>query len=183
MLKPSTLFALTVPLIAVALGGCNLIGGLVKIALPFAGLKVAYACLPAGTSIDTPAGPEAIETLDAGDTVTGYRGKPVRILQKHSYMENPQTPFLRISFSDGASVDLCGRHRLTGLQALHLRVGQSIGSRTITGIETLTGITQSYDLLTEDAGYQIQGIPVNSMIEEMHAAAAGMQAVPQEGLN
>ena len=40
-------------------------------------------------------------------------------------------------------------------------------------------MTKSYDLLTEDAGYQIQGIPVNSMIEEMHAAASGMRSVPQ----
>ena len=180
MIKPATLFALTLPLCAVGLSSCNLIGGLVKIALPFAGLKVAYACIPAGTSVDTPTGPKTIEILQAGDTVTGYRGKPVRILQKHSYLENPQTPFLRISFADGATVDLCGRHRLTGLQARHLATGQSIGHRTITGIETRTGITQSYDLLTEDPGYQIQGIPVNSMIEELHAAAAGMQAIRDE---
>ena len=180
MLKPPILFALTVPLFAVGLGSCNLIGGLVKIALPFAGLKVAYACIPAGTAVDTPAGPKPIESLEAGDTVTGYRGKPVRIRQKHSYMENPETPFLRITFSDGAAVDLCGRHRLSGLQARHLVPGQSIAGRTIASIETRTGVTQSYDLLTEDPGYRIQGIPVNSMIEEMHAAAAGMQAVREE---
>ena len=176
MLKPSTFFVLTMPLWAIGLGGCNLIGGLVKIALPFAGLKVAYACIPEGTSVDTPGGRRTIASLEAGDTVTGYTGRPVRILQKHSYMENPRTTFLRVAFSDGVEVDLCGKHRLNGLQARHLVRGQSIAGRTITGIRTRTGITKSYDLLTEDAGYQIQGIPVNSMIEEMHAAAAGMQA-------
>ncbi len=180
MIKPATLFALTVPLLAVGLGSCNIIGGLVKLAMPFAGLKVAYACLPAGTAIDTPAGPKTVEVLEAGDTVTGYRGQPVRILQKHNYLENPRTPFFRITFSNGATVDLCGRHRLGGLQARHLRTGQTIAGSTIRSIETRTGITQSYDLLTEDPGYQIQGIPVNSMIEEMHAAAAGMQAMKQE---
>ena len=29
------------------------------------------------------------------------------------------------------------------------------------------GVEFSYDLLTEDLGYRIDGIPVNSMIEEM----------------
>ena len=164
------------PLWAIGLGGCNLIGGLIKVALPFAGLKVAYACIPEGTAVDTPSGPRTIDSVEAGDIVTGYTGRPVRVLQKHSYMENPQTPFLRISFSNGSTVDLCGKHRLTGLQARHLASGQSIGGCTVTKIETRTGITKSYDLLTEDTGYQIQGIPVNSMIEEMHAAAAGMKA-------
>jgi hypothetical protein len=47
-------------------------------------------------------------------------------------------------------------------------------------ITARTGENKSYDLLTEDAGYQIHGVPVNSMIEEMHAAAAGMQAVRKD---
>ena len=179
MLKSSTFFILSMPLWAVALGGCSLVGGLVKIALPFAGLKVAYACIPGGTSIDTPGGRRTIESLDAGDTVTGYNGRPVRVLQKHSYMENPKTVFLRITFSAGGVVDLCGKHRITGLQGRQLVIGQIIAGRTVSGIESRSGVTKSYDLLTEDAGYQIQGIPVNSMIEEMHAAASGMRSVPQ----
>jgi hypothetical protein len=180
MLKPSLLFALTIPLCAAGLASCQLIGPLVKVALPFAGIKVAFACLPAGTAVDTPDGPRPVESLEPGAVVTGYHGRPVRVLQKHSYLENAATPFLTVTFSDGATVDLCGRHRIAGHQARHLVPGQSITGRTVTGIATRTGVTQSYDLLTEDAGYRIQGIPVNSMIEEMHAAAAGMKAVREE---
>ena len=176
----SPFFILTLPFLTACLSSCNLIGGLIKLAVPFAGIKVAYACIPEHTLVDTPSGPRPIEHLEAGELVTGYKGQPVRILQKHSYMENPQTAFLRITFSDGASVDLCGKHRITGLQARHLRPGQSIAGHTVTGIQTRIGETKSYDLLTEDPGYQINGIPVNSMIEEMHAAAAGMQAVRME---
>ena len=44
-------------------------------------------------------------------------------------------------------------------------------------MEFRRGETHSYDLLTEDAGYRINGVPVNSMIEEMVAAAAGRRSV------
>jgi hypothetical protein len=44
----------------------------------------------------------------------------------------------------------------------------------VAALSTRCGIKRSYDLLTEDEGYRIDGIPVNSMIEEMHAAAAGL---------
>ena len=102
----------------------------------------------------------------------------MRILQKHSYLEDPETIFLRISFADGASVDLCGMHRVAGIRAREIQLGQTIAGRQVTGIESRRGETRSYDLLTEDAGYRIHGVPVNSMIEEMHkAAASGMRSV------
>lgn len=163
---------LALPLFAAGLTSCSLIGPLVKTALPFAGIKVALACIPERTQIDTPGGPRPIERLEAGDSVIGFAGKPVRILQKHSYMESTQTVFLHITFSDGAAVDLCGMHRIAGNRANGIRIGQSVAGRTVTGIEYRTGESRSFDLLTEDAGYQIHGVPVNSMIEEMHAAAA-----------
>ena len=51
------------------------------------------------------------------------------------------------------------------------------GHRVIV-IESHRGETHSFDLLTEDSGYQIEGVPVNSMIEEMQAAAvSGMHSV------
>ncbi|MES2468206.1 MAG: Hint domain-containing protein [Verrucomicrobiota bacterium] len=180
MTKLSLIPALALPLLAAGLSSCNLIGGLVKVALPFAGLKVAYACIPEHTLVDTPSGPRPVEQLESGEMVTGYTGRPVRILQKHSYMENPQTVFLKITFTDGASVDLCGKHRIAGIQAQNLRVGQAVAGGIVASITARTGETKSYDLLTEDAGYQIHGVPVNSMIEEMHAAAAGMKAVRKE---
>jgi hypothetical protein len=155
-----------------------MIGPLVSAAAPYAGIKMMFACIPEHTSLDTPAGPRLIEYFEAGDTVIGFSGKPVRILQKHSYLEDPATVFLRITFGDGAAVDLCRMHRVAGIRAREIRVGQRIAGRIVTQIESRRGETRSFDLLTEDAGYQIQGVPVNSMIEEMHeAAASGMRSV------
>ncbi len=158
-------------LIAGGLSGCRLLNGLVNTALPYAGYKIAFACIPEHTPMDTPSGPQPIERLEAGDTVIGFAGKPVRILQKHCYLENPKTIFLRITFGDGAAVTLCGAHRIAGIRACELQPGQTVAGRKVTAIEARGGATRSYDLLTEDAGYQINGVPVNSMIEEMNAAA------------
>ena len=102
---------------------------------------------------------------------TGYAGKPVRILQKHSYWERPETIFLHITFADGATVTLCGAHRVAGIRAREVEIGQTILGRKVAGIESWSGESHSYDLLTEDSGYQMNGVPVNSMIEEMNAAA------------
>ena len=38
-------------------------------------------------------------------------------------------------------------------------------------VEKYGGVQRSYDLLTTDRGYRINGVPVNSMIEEMLDAA------------
>ena len=139
-----------------------------------------FACIPEHTSVDTPSGPRPIENFEAGDTVIGFNGKPVRILQKHSYLEDSGTVFLHITFAGGASVDLCGMHRVAGIRAREVRIGQSIAGREVTRIESRRGETRSFDLLTEDAGYQIHGVPVNSMIEEMNkAAASGLRTVRQ----
>jgi hypothetical protein len=168
----SSFHCLALLLLALSLCGCSLIGSLISAALPYAGLKLYFACIPERTPIDTPSGPRPIEQLKPGDMVTGFNGKPVRILQKHSYLENPSTVFLRITFANGAKVDLCEMHRLAGIRARDIQAGQTIGGHKVTGRESRSGETNSYDLLTEDAGYRIHGMPVNSMIEEMNTAAA-----------
>lgn len=156
-----------------------MISPLVGAALPYAGVKLYFACLPAGTLIDTPTGAAAIETVQAGDWVVGFEGRAVQVLQKHAYLENPGTVFLRVHFDDGAVVDLCRMHRVNGVRARDLHVGDSVAGRQVTGIEARRGETRSYDLLTEDRGYRIQRVPVNSMIEEMNTAAgAGLRSVP-----
>ncbi len=152
---------------SIGLCGCNLVG-------PAAMAKMYFACVPEHTRIDTPSGARPIEVLEAGDAVIGFSGKPVLILQKHCYLENPQTVFLHLTFADGSVVDLCSRHRLAGIRACDVHLGQTIAGRKVIGVESHRGETRSYDLLTEDAGYQIQGIPVNSMIEEMNASARRM---------
>jgi hypothetical protein len=146
--------------------------------MPYAGAKMMFACIPEHTRVDTPTGSRPIELLEAGDLVIGFKGKPVRILQKHSYLEDPATLFLHITFTGGASVDLCGMHRVAGIRAKSILLGQSIDGREVIRIESRRGETHSFDLLTEDAGYQIHGVPVNSMIAEMnHAAASGMRSI------
>jgi hypothetical protein len=167
----SQFLAVGVCILATGLCGCSMIGPLIGAAAPYAGVKMMFACIPEHTRIDTPSGPRAIETLEAGETVIGFSGKPVRILQKQSYLEDPATVFLRITFADGASVDLCGMHRVTGIRAREIQVGQSIAGRKVISRESRRGETHSFDLLTEDSGYQIQGVPVNSMIEEMQEVA------------
>ena len=134
--------------------------------------KIVFSCIPEGTAIDTPKGSRAIEEIQAGDLVIGFSGKPVRVLQKHSYLEDPATPrFERIEFSNGALVDLCDMHRISGVRARELRPGVAVASLTVRSSSVYGGVKHSYDLLTEDAGYRIQGVPVNSMIEELVQAA------------
>lgn len=157
-----------------AFTSCNLIAPLVRTALPFAGIKMAFACLPEDAMIDTPTGPRSVRDISAGDVVTGYQGKPVLVQQKHIYREQPESVFLCATFEDGASVEACSMHRLSGTRMQDLKVDQTIAGRRILAITSRRGIPISCDLMTEDEGYRISGIPVNSMIEEMHAAASGL---------
>lgn len=139
-------------------------------AVALAPIKLMFMCLPEGTLIDAPAGPRAVETLKAGDLVMGYFGEPVRIQQIHGYLEDPETAeFLEIGFANGSKVDLCTMHRIGGVRAKDLTIGESIGGGpSIVSIRSYRDVERSYDLLTEDEGYRIAGIPVNSMIVEMY---------------
>ena len=158
-------------------GGCAIINAVIGIAIPLAGAKLAYSCIPEGTQVDTPAGPRGIETLQPGDLVIGFEGEPVRILQVHAYAEDPVTSeFLTVYLESGAKIDLCGMHRIAGVRAQDLEPGNSVSGRVLLGITRYRGVERSYDLLTEDAGYRIGGVPVNSMIEEMYRAGrTGLQ--------
>ena len=161
--------------LSLALDSCSLLDpvlGLAGSALPLAAAKVHFSCLPEHSVIDTPAGTRTVEAIEPGDVVMGYAGQPVKVLQKHSYMESAETLFYRVEFENGGSVELCGRHRISDVPAREIQVGQVIAGRRVVGITTRQGVTHSFDLLTEDKGYRIHGIAVNSMIEEMTRAAA-----------
>lgn len=150
-----------------AFSGCSLLNLGARVAM----VKFAFGCLPEGTYLDTPSGPVALQALQVGDVVLGYGGKPVRILQKHSYLENPQNAqYIRIVCADGSAVSTSGCHRICGVKAHHIQVGDVIDGKRVVAIHPFQGVALSYDILTEDAGYQIDGIPVNSMIGEMQAA-------------
>lgn len=157
--------------LSVGLTGCNLIAPLLNAALPLAGVKFAFSCMPEHVMVDTPNGPKRVGSVTAGDVVTGYGGKPVRVLQKHTYLESAATEFLTIRFSDGAEVEVCGMHRVAGVRARNLKPGEIVAGRRVVSVSRHSGEKRSCDLLTEDKGYRIGGVPVNSMIEEMHRAA------------
>lgn len=158
------LAAVAVLFVAMLLPSCGLIGTAVGLGLT----KLQFGCLPEGTRIDTAAGPVKIENLKAGDVITGFHGDPVRITQIHQYREDPATSrYLTIHFANGSVVSASPRHRIDGTPAAELRVGIHCGSQIVTRIDFLPGVSRSFDLLTEDPGYRIAGIPVNSMIAEM----------------
>lgn len=158
-------------LTALFLSACNLIGPLINVALPVAAAKITFGCVPEHGMIDTPSGPQEIGHLRNGDTVIGFSGAPVRILQHHAYTESPDQKFWQISFNDGSTVTVSGKHRIAGVPAADLSIGQSLASRKVTAISHRTGVKHSFDLVTEDAGYRINGVPVNSMVNEMAKAA------------
>ena len=148
---------------------CSLIRGIIGTAVSLAPAKLALACLPEGTAIDTPTGPKPVEDLNAGDLVIGFEGTPVKVLQVHHYLEdNTAERFRTVEFTNGSKVDLCDKHRIGGIRSEDLQADSSLESGEIVKSVTIYGgVERSYDLLTEDAGYQINNIPVNSMIEEL----------------
>ena len=124
-------------------------------------VKLFFMCVPKGTLIDAVDDAVAIEDVKPGDVVIGYNGEPVKVLQKHEYLENPDAKrFYKVNFKDGRSVDVCDMHKIGGVRAKDIT--EDVVSKDVYG-----GVELSYDLLTEDLGYRINGVPVNSMIEEM----------------
>lgn len=158
------LFAAPLLLTVLSLPSCNLIGTALGLGLA----KLQFGCVPEGTLVDTADGPVKIENLRSGDSICGFNGKTVRITQIHQYREDPASSrYLTIHFTHGDTISASPRHRIAGIPAAKLRVGDTCGSQIVTRIESLHGVSRSFDLLTEDPGYRIAGIPVNSMIEEM----------------
>ncbi len=151
----------------VLLSGC----GLLNLGIQAASVKLKFGCIPEGALVDTPSGSLPLETLRAGDLVIGLSGEPVRILQKHEYVEDPATSeYLMVEFATGERVTLSNLHRIDGIRAADLHPGDAIAGRIVVRSTRHRGVERSYDLLTEDGGYRIDGLPVNSMIEEMAAA-------------
>jgi hypothetical protein len=132
-----------------------------------AGIKVAMLCMPGYQEIDTPNGPVPIEELRGGDYVIGYDNTVKRIEQLCSYVEKPESEFLEFTLADGGKITVCGPHKILDIPAREWVIGSEMNGVKIVDITKVTGITTSYDLLTDVGGYRIAGIPVNSMIPEM----------------
>jgi hypothetical protein len=130
--------------------------------------KAFMLCIPSGEMIDTVDGKKLIDDIAPNDKVVGFDGNEAVVLQKHSYGENPEVKrFIKISFSDDSSISLCDKHKVNGTEAKEIKVDDNIGSKTVKSIDYFGGVEISYDLLTSDSGYQMSGIPVNSMIPEL----------------
>ena len=151
-----------------AAGAFSGIGSIVGGALT---AKKMFLCIPEGELIDTPEGQMAIEDIRSGDSVIGFSGKPVKVLIKHEYAENPEAKrFHRFYLDNGENFSVCDMHRIEGERSMDYYVGNIFkGGEVIEAIEVYGGVTRSYDLLTEDIGYRMSGVSVNSMIEELAA--------------
>ena len=121
------------------------------------------ACIAKGVCIDTVSGSVPIEDINVGDMVIGYDGNPTEVIQKHAYKEDPKSPFYDIK------IDYNGKTRVVNVGAWHkiMNIPASDIKENIIEKNEYNGVEFSYDLLTEDAGYRIDCVPVNSMIEEM----------------
>ena len=135
------------------------------------------ACMPGDQVIDTPSGPKPIKDLRGGDEVIGYDGSVKIATQVCSYVENPDREFFTFTLDDGRSLTVCGNHRIMDIPASEWVVGAKMGDREVKKIDYRTGVSTSYDLVTEIGGYQIAGIPVNSMIPEMLALTMSLVAL------
>ena len=141
-------------------------------------------CIPERTKIDTLNGRVFIENLKAGDIVIGFNGKPVYITQKHEYKENSKLKrFLKVFFKDGKIVDLCDMHRIANKRSKEYIIGDTINGNQIINIEWYGGVEKSYDLLTEDKGYRMLGIPINSMVIELMALETALRFKDNEFQN
>jgi len=178
-----TLQLFILPAILFGFTGCRMLGQtlgrLLPLAVQLVPIKLMFLCIPEGTPVDTPNGPRPIELIRPGDEVIGYEGRPVRVLQIHGYAEDPAIKrFLHIEFENGATVRLCDMHRIDSIRARRVNPGDRIGGQTVKSIKSFDGVERSFDLLTEDEGYRISGLPVNSMIEEMiEASRNGVKSI------
>ena len=61
------------------------------------------------------------------------------------------------------TVNVGGWHKVLNVRATDIKEEDP----NVINKKEYKGVKFSYDLLTEDAGYRIDGIPVNSMIDEL----------------
>ena len=155
--------------------GPNQTQQLMQLAGTAASVKMAFGCIPEGTSIDLTDGEIAIEDLKVGMKIRGWHGGETEVLQVHQYKEDPTTHrFYHIKFDNGGAVDVSALHKIYNKRAMDFKIGDEVQSHKITSITKYNGVKVSYDLLTRDVGYRIGGIPVDSMIGEMAEAIASL---------
>ena len=139
--------------------------------------KIMFSCMPGDQCIDTPSGPKAVKDLKGGDAVIGYDGEEAVIVQACSWNQDPTRTFLTITREDGSAFTVCDTHKILGIPAMEWAEGADMGGSRIKSITASNGLLTSYDILTNQGGYRIAGVPVNSMIPEMSMMAARLAAL------
>ena len=138
--------------------------------------KIMFSCMPGDQCIDTPSGPKAVKDLKGGDAVIGYNGEEAFIMQACSWSQDPTRTFLTITREDGSAFTVCDNHKILGIPAMEWTEGSDMGGSRIKSITASNGLLTSYDILTNQGGYRIAGVPVNSMIPEINRLAARFEA-------
>ena len=150
---------------AITAAGINAVGNIAGSSVK---AKTIFLCIPNGQEIDTPNGSTLIQDIEPGDYVIGFNGNATVVLQVHRYKEDPSAVrFVNINLDSGKTISVCDRHRVDGIPAGLLVDGNNVGNHNIVSTSIYGGVEKSYDILTEDEGYQMSGVPVNSMINEM----------------
>jgi hypothetical protein len=139
--------------------------------------KIVFSCMPGDQCIDTPNGPKPVKDLKGGDVVIGYDGNEAFIVQACSWNQDPTRTFLTITREDGSAFTVCDNHKILGIPAMEWAEGADMGGSRIKSITASNGLLTSYDILTNQGGYRIAGVPVNSMIPEMNRLASRLEAL------
>jgi len=134
------------------------------------------SCMPGDQCIDTPTGPKPVKDLKGGDVVIGYDGNQAFIVQACSWNQDPTRTFLTITREDGTAFTVCDDHKILGIPAMEWTEGADMAGSRIASITASNGLLTSYDILTNQGGYRIAGVPVNSMIPEIIRLAARFEA-------
>ena len=153
-----------------------LVPGLIKGASAIFSLGLT-ACMPGDQCIDTPNGPKPVKDLKGGDVVIGYNGEEAFIMQACSWNQDPTRTFLTITREDGSAFTVCDDHKILGIPAMEWAEGADMAGSRIKSITASSGLLTSYDIMTNQGGYQIAGVPVNSMIPEIIRLAARFEAL------
>ena len=133
--------------------------------------------MPGTQCIDTPNGPKPVKDLKGGDAVIGYNGEEAFIVQACSWNQDPTRTFLTITREDGSAFTVCDDHKILGIPAMEWAEGADMAGSRIKSITASSGLLTSYDIMTNQGGYQIAGVPVNSMIPEIIRLAARFEAL------
>lgn len=112
--------------------------------------------------VDTPNGPRAASSLEAGDLITDETGETAQLVGVIALQENPQLEkFVEINLDDG-SVILVGKQiRVDGRPAGEIAPGDVLGGeKTVLATRVRGGVAQSFEFFPREI--RVAGVRVHS---------------------